>query len=93
MADCRKCGEKIEFDRIAGKWHAVNKDGSPHWRTCKAKNVLEVRKGPTIKGRDYKPSCGKCDVVPWKECECSFTAAEKANREADERMAAVLAED
>ena len=88
MADCRKCGAQIGFDRVGGKWHPTNEDGSPHWRSCKAK--LETRQGPTIKGREYRPSCGKCDVPNWEECSCSFSAAERANLEADERMASAI---
>lgn len=90
MAACRKCGEKIDFNRVGGKWHPTNEDGTQHWKSCRAKNELEIRRGPTITGREYRSSCERCNVPNWEECACSFTAAERANQEADERMALVL---
>lgn len=27
--------------------------------------------GKRIAGRNYVPSCGRCDVLPWELCACS----------------------
>ena len=33
--------------------------------------VPRTRRGPTIVGASYKPSCGECSVLPWEVCACS----------------------
>jgi hypothetical protein len=33
--------------------------------------------GAPIKGADYRPSCGNCQVPPWEVCDCSFNWAKQ----------------
>lgn len=51
--------------------------------------------GKRIAGRNYVPSCGRCDVLPWELCACSDARLLELNArtvapmriEARERMA------
>lgn len=56
--------------------------------------------GEPIRGKHYRPSCGRCDVPPWEQCACSDllatclqSTADKVNAEAQQRLELALIED
>jgi hypothetical protein len=36
-----------------------------------------------MRGVNYIPSCGQCDLPPWEECACSFQFRIDADKIAD----------
>ena len=107
MTRCKTCGGDIAFTKINSGWFAVELNGEPHWRSCKARLAAtrkpEVRKGARITGPGYQPSCGQCAVPPWEECACSNAEVtplllplperytDLFNTEAEERLRLLLA--
>ena len=79
MPVCNGCGGPFSWEHIRGKWHAIDPDGSTnHWSWCTAgrkKGKVEgsqlERKGARLRGPNYTPSCGRCDLPPWEYCLCS----------------------
>lgn len=70
MARCKDCGVKLDWVRVKDKWLPFTQ-GVRHWEVCKAKGVLEIRRGEKVVGKQYTPSCGDCGVPPWEACGCS----------------------
>ena len=75
MAKCRDCGVKLDWVRVVDKWIPFT-NGVRHWDDCKAKAVLEIRRGEKITGARYTPSCEECAIPPWEVCGCSSLLAE-----------------
>jgi hypothetical protein len=101
---CFDCG--VEYREVfkAGRLQQLNKaDDKPHWQTCRAlrgRNAGSVTKAllrrysapaKTITGPGYRPACGGCDVPPWIECACSFTAEDLASHRVNMEIANRLA--
>lgn len=92
MPACKACGGSFTWRRIGEKWHAIDPNGQTnHWSHCVSRKraraqlrAPEIRKGATITGEHYRPSCGRCDVPPWQRCACStlLGGAEQFNAQA-----------
>lgn len=91
MKTCDKCGGSFTWRKKGEKWIPWGV-GEPHWMECKRnrKRTSEVRFGGRSVGKDFRESCEQCSQPPWEECDCSFTGAERANKEADQRLAMIL---
>jgi hypothetical protein len=106
MPACKGCQQPIQWGRKGKKFRPLNVDGSRHrcdsYRKRKPITGPLTKQGPMILGRDFRPSCGRCDVPPWEVCACSFdwakaglasppnSAADRANAEADHRFQHML---
>lgn len=97
---CRECGAGIKWGQSPkGRPMPLDVDGAPHWIACKQRakklRTPEVRKGARITGKDYVPSCGKCEVPAWESCACSALLpasgmVERLEAEADARLQHLL---
>jgi hypothetical protein len=71
---CKGCQlTALRWQMSGKKWRLLEPDGKVHY--CKAYRKpakLEIRVGPRVVGAQYRESCGRCDALPWEDCECSF---------------------
>lgn len=85
---CRRCGSRIRWERLDGRNYPVDRDGVSHRTRCPGDSArrpnarigrIDVRpmtaKSRPITGVAYRPSCNRCDAMPWGSCACSFQEA------------------
>ena len=85
MRVCKKCGLDIGFVLKDGRWHPTDKNGSPHWMSCKATRKPESRESKTQVGRHYFPMTCECHIPPWEVCdECPNKGRIRIWKEADD---------
>lgn len=73
---CKGCGlGGCTWERSGKKrWAFLEPNGQRHrcQRYRAEKKKAEFRKivGPTMTGKDYRPSCADCAALPWEPCRC-----------------------